>query len=164
MTIENVSLNSPFFSPTSVGLTSNDDTWKTPKDFFDKCDKEFGFTLDAAALSTSNLCEEWYGPDHPDANRRDALTRSWHKDCGDGAVWLNPPYGRTIKTWMHKAVEESRQGATVVCLVPARTDTNWFHDFCMPHEVRYLRGRLKFNNGKKDAPFASALVVMSGSK
>ena len=92
--------------------------------------------------------------------RRDAFSQDWHQDAGDGAIWLNPPYGKTIKEWMKKADEESKKGATVVCLVPSRTDTAWFHDYCIHHEVRYIRGRLKFGNAKNAAPFPSALIVM----
>ena len=140
--------------------TSLDDTWTTPKDFFDEINKEFNFGLDAAALQASTLVpDNWYGPDHPDISRRDALARAWHKDT-DKTIWLNPPYGRVIKQWVAKAAEEARGGGIVVCLVPARTDTSWWHDSCIMHEVRFLRGRLKFGGSKNSAPFPSALVVM----
>ena len=140
--------------------TSLDDTWTTPKDFFDEINKEFNFGLDAAALQASTLVpDNWYGPDHPDTSRRDGLTRTWHKDT-DKTIWLNPPYGRVIKQWVAKAALEAANGRTVVCLVPARTDTAWWHDSCIMHEVRFLRGRLKFGGSKNSAPFPSALVVM----
>jgi site-specific DNA-methyltransferase (adenine-specific) len=140
--------------------SSNDLTWTTPRDFYNKLAQEFNFTLDAAALSSSTLVpHNWYGPDHPDLNRRDAFINHWFIDAGDGVVWLNPPYGRTIKDWMKKASNEARHGTTVVCLVPARTDTNWWHDYCIQHEVRFIKGRLKFSE-KGPAPFPSALVVM----
>ena len=140
--------------------TSLDDTWTTPKDFFDEINKEFNFGLDAAALQASTLVpDNWYGPDHPDISRRDGLARAWHKDT-DKPIWLNPPYGRVIKQWVAKAHQEAWVGATVVCLVPARTDTAWWHDSCIMHEVRFLRGRLKFGGSKNSAPFPSALVVM----
>lgn len=140
--------------------TSLDDTWTTPKDFFDEINKEFNFGLDAAALQASTLVpDNWYGPDHPDLSRRDGLARVWHKDT-DKTIWLNPPYGRVIKQWVAKAHQEAANGATVVCLVPARTDTAWWHDNCIMHEVRFLRGRLKFGGSKNSAPFPSALVVM----
>lgn len=72
---------------------------------------------------------------------------------------MNPPYGRTIGAWMRKAYEESLKGAVVVCLVPARTDTAWWHDYAAKGKVRFLRGRLKFEGAKANAPFPSALVV-----
>jgi phage N-6-adenine-methyltransferase len=148
------------FYSSSTAMSSMDDTWSTPIDFFNKVAKEFDFTLDAAALQSSALCGNWYGPDHLDEERRDAFTRDWHQDAGTGIIWLNPPYGKTIKEWMKKADEESKKGATVVCLVPSRTDTAWFHDYAIHHEVRYIRGRLKFGKSINAAPFPSALVVM----
>ena len=146
---------------TSGMRSSNDDTWTTPLNFFEKLDDEFLFSLDAAALSTSTLVpHNWYGPDHPDLDRRDAFTRNWKLDANGGAIWLNPPYGRTISAWVGKADSESRSGGVVVCLVPARTDTNWWHNYCIRHEIRFIRGRLKFGDGKNSAPFPSAVVVM----
>jgi hypothetical protein len=79
---------------------------------------------------------------------------------GGGAVWLNPPYGRAIKEFVAKADAESKKGITVVCLVPARTDTNWWWDSCIHHEVRFIKGRLKFGGQKNSAPFPSAVIVM----
>ena len=72
---------------------------------------------------------------------------------------MNPPYGRTIGLWMKKAYEESCNGALVVCLVPARTDTKWWHDYSMKGEVIFLRGRLKFGGHKNSAPFPSAIII-----
>ena len=141
--------------------TSIDGTWTTPRDYFDKVNAEFNFTLDAAALSSSTLVpDNWYGPDHPDLSRRDAFTRDWCEDSS-GPIWLNPPYGRVIKDWMRKANDVATGGGTVVCLVPARTDTAWWHDYCIDaYEIRYIRGRLKFGNQPNSAPFPSALVIM----
>jgi len=145
--------------------TSNDDTWTTPRNFFDKLNDEFGFGLDAAALQSSTLVpDNWYGPDHPDPAARDALRIDWNHNSRGKPIWLNPPYGRTIKDWVAKADYESKQGATVVCLVPARTDTNWWWDYCQHHEVRFIRGRLKFGNQPNAAPFPSAVVVMKGTQ
>lgn len=141
--------------------TSNDDTWTTPRAFFENLNKEFHFSLDSAALQASTLCpDNWYGPDHPDKSRQDAFGRDWYADANGGTVWLNPPYGRTIKSWVSKAESEANKGTTVVLLVPARTDTAWWHDHCIKHEVRFIRGRLKFGNQKNSAPFPSAVVVM----
>ena len=142
--------------------SSVDDTWTTPPKFFNDVNAEFGFTLDAAALKGSTLVpDNWYGPDHDDLDRRDALVRDWAEDSNGGPVWLNPPYGRGINAWVAKAYEESKKGITVVCLVPARTDTNWWWDSCVHHEIRFIKGRLKFGDGKNSAPFPSALVVMN---
>jgi hypothetical protein len=75
---------------------------------------------------------------------------------------MNPPYGRDIGNWMKKAYESSLLGAVVVCLVPARTDTKWWHDFAMKGEITFIKGRLKFGNSKNSAPFPSAVVVFNG--
>lgn len=144
--------------------SSVDDTWTTPKDFFKKLNDEFDFKLDAAALSTSALCSLWYGLDHPQEDWRDAFQRNWQDDA-QGNIWLNPPYGKTIKDWMKKAdLESNRGGGAIVCLVPSRTDTRWWWDSVIHHEVRFIKGRLKFGDGKSPAPFPSAVVIMRGEK
>jgi site-specific DNA-methyltransferase (adenine-specific) len=145
--------------------TSNDDTWTTPRDFFDRLNAEFDFGLDAAALQSSTLVpDNWYGPDHPDPAARDALRIDWNHNSRGKPIWLNPPYGRSIKDWMRKANEVASGGGTVVCLVPARTDTNWWWDSCIHHEVRFIKGRLKFGNQPNAAPFPSAVIVMRGNQ
>ena len=136
------------------------DTWTTPKDFYNKLNSEFNFTLDAAALERSALCHNWYGPDHPDEEYRDAFKCDWFQDAKGGDIWLNPPYGREIGKWLEKAKIEASKGATVVCLVPSRTDTRWFHDSCIDFEIRFIKGRLKFGDSPSSAPFPSILVVM----
>lgn len=127
--------------------------WATPQDFYDQLDAEFEFTLDAAADSTNHKGYYWYGPDHPLASYRDAFTRPW-----EGRVWCNPPYGRGIGAWVRKGYEESLGGATVVMLLPARTDTRWFHDYCVKGDIRFIKGRLKFG-GADAAPFPSMVVI-----
>jgi phage N-6-adenine-methyltransferase len=164
--VESDSMTSPYeastgFYSSRTAMSSLDDTWSTPYDFYVKVDREFDFGLDAAALQSSTLVAmNWYGPDHQDTTRTDAFVRDWTADAAGKAIWLNPPYGRTIKEWMRKADEESKKGSTVVCLVPSRTDTAWFHEYCLHHEVRFIRGRLKFGKAANPAPFPSALVVM----
>ena len=149
------------FYKTDTFKTSNDDTWTTPRDFFDKLNKEFNFGLDAAASVSSTLVpNNWYGPDHPQESARNALIIDWNHNSLGRPIWLNPPYGRTIKDWVAKANAVAIGGGTVVCLVPARTDTNWWWDSCIRHEVRFIKGRLKFGNQKNSAPFPSAVVVM----
>ena len=149
------------FYSSRTAMSSLDETWATPKKFFQELNEEFQFTLDAAALKSSALCESWYGPDHDDPNRRDAFQCDWHKESK--SIYLNPPYGRGIGKWMAKAFQEAQLGGgLVVCLVPARTDTAWFQDYCLPQEVRFIRGRLKFNNGPNAAPFPSAVIIFRG--
>jgi len=125
--------------------------WETPQDFFDKIDEEFRFTLDVCATPNNAKCWSYY------TKTADGLAQPWTGRC-----WCNPPYGRTIGLWVRKAVEESRRGATVVMLVPARTDTAWWHDYAMQAtEIRYVRGRLRFS-GQGPAPFPSAVLVFRG--
>jgi len=141
--------------------SSLDDTWTTPKVFYDKLNDEFNFTLDAAASKLTTLVEDnWYGLDHEDTDRQDAIKCDWFGDSNGGAIWLNPPYGRTLNRWLEKAGQEASKGATVVCLVPSRTDTKWWHNYCIQHEVRFIKGRLSFGNHTNLAPFPSELVVM----
>jgi phage N-6-adenine-methyltransferase len=143
----------PAADPLTRGQLSNQsggtDEWATPQDFYDVVNAEFGFDLDVCALDTSAKCERYFTPE------TDGLVHDW-----TGTVWMNPPYGDVIATWMRKAYESARAGATVVCLVPARTDTGWFHDYCFPMEVRFIKGRLRFGEAEASAPFPSCLVVL----
>lgn len=122
--------------------------WETPQDFFDQYNAEFGFTLDVCATAENTKCAMFFSP------QEDGLKQLWI-----GVCWMNPPYGRTIGAWMRKAYESSLSGATVVCLVPARTDTKWWHDFAMKGEIRFIKGRLKFSGNKRNAPFPNAVVI-----
>jgi phage N-6-adenine-methyltransferase len=94
--------------------SSNDDTWTTPREFFDELNTEFDFQLDAAALKSSALCKLWYGPDHQNPDFQDSFQRNWQEDAA-GNIWLNPPYGRTIKHWMQKANFEANRGGGQLC-------------------------------------------------
>lgn len=105
-------------------------------------------SLDVCALPENAKCARFYSP------VEDGLAQPW-----SGVCWMNPPYGRQIGPWMRKAYEEAQRGATVVCLVPSRTDTAWWHDYAMKGEVRFLRGRLRFQGASSSAPFPSALVI-----
>ena len=135
---------------TSVMFSSKTDLWSTPQDFFEGLDKEFGFTLDVCATDENAKCANYF------TKETDGLKQEW-----SGVCWMNPPYGREIKQWMKKA-SESR--ATVVCLVPARTDTAWWHDYAnKAEEIRFIRGRLKFGDSKNSAPFPSAVVIFKGN-
>lgn len=137
-------------------MSSTTDEWATPQDFFDKLNAEFSFGLDVCAPPENAKCPAFY------TKEQDGLVQAWHKSAA--VCWMNPPYGRQIGAWMKKAYEESQKGATVVCLVPARTDTAWWHDYAMRGSVRFVRGRLKFGGGKNSAPFPSAVVVFGGKQ
>lgn len=130
-------------------MTSNNPTWETPQSVFADLNAEFWFTLDVCALPENAKCHRYFTPEV------DGLSQDWTHDI----CWMNPPYGREIKQWMKKAYESSQQGATVVCLVPARTCSAWWHDYAMKGEVRFVRGRVKFVGSKWNAPFPSAIVV-----
>jgi phage N-6-adenine-methyltransferase len=136
-----------------VMTSSKSDNWPTQQSFFEKINEEFGFDLDVCASPENAKCEKYF------TKEQDGLSQEWK-----GIVWCNPPYGRTIKNWIRKAYESSLSGATVVLLVPSRTDTQWFQDFCMKGEVRFIRGRLRFGDCKRPAPFPSALVIFRPSK
>lgn len=137
--------------------TSKTNEWETPQAFFDELNKEFDFTLDVCATLENAKCTDYY------TTEMDGLMQKWQGTC-----WMNPPYGREISKWMQKAYESSLIGATVVCLVPSRTDTKWWHDYAMKGEVRFIKGRLKFsnskNNSKNFAPFPSAVVVFKSKQ
>lgn len=133
----------------SVMFSSKSGCWETPQYFFDRLDEEFHFDLDAAALPENAKCMRYYTPD------TNGLEQPWR-----GTVWCNPPYGRDVKDWVRKGYEESRKGATVVMLLPARTDAHWFHDYIYGKaDVRFVRGRLKFGGGANSAPFPSMVVI-----
>lgn len=122
--------------------------WRTPAHIFKQLNDEFNFEWDLAASDTNALCAKYY------TEREDALNQKWN-----GVCFLNPPYGRQIIKWIEKAYRSSLNGATVVLLIPARTDTAYWHDYCMKGEIRFIRGRLKFDDGKNSAPFPSAIVI-----
>lgn len=130
-------------------LSSERGDWETPQAFFDLVDAEFEFTLDAAASAANAKVAQYLDED------ADGLSQLW-----SGTVWCNPPYGRSIGDWVHKGFESAQSGATVVMLIPARTDTAYWHDYVMhASEIRLLRGRLVFGEAKANAPFPSALVI-----
>ena len=137
-------------------FTSATDLWETPKDFFDELDKEFRFTLDVCALPENAKCDKYYTPD------QDGLSQPWNGVCR-----CNPPYGRRIGLWVKKAYHESEIGNTVVMLLPARTDTKWFHEYIYKKqnvEIRFVPGRLKFGGSKNSAPFPSMVCVFRPRK
>lgn len=133
-----------------VHYSSNTIEWATPPDLFQRLDREFGFTLDPCSTADNAKCARHY------TKAENGLLQDWSNDV----VFMNPPYGRAIGAWIAKAHEESKRGAIVVCLIPARTDTAYWHDHVMQaDEVRLLRGRLRFGGAKAAAPFPSAIVI-----
>jgi len=134
----------------SVHFMSRRDDWATPQDFFDKLNEKFKFDLDVCADASNAKCKRYYSIED------DALLKTWRGYC-----FMNPPYGREITKWVKKAYESASTGeATVVCLLPSRTDTRWWHDYVMKAStVWFLRGRLKFDGHKNSAPFPSVVAA-----
>lgn len=130
----------------SVMYSRKTDLWETPQDLFDLLDEEFHFTLDVCAIDENAKCKNYFTPED------DGLAQEWH-----GVVWCNPPYGTEIKKWVAKAAASD---CTVVMLLPARTDTQWFHEYIYHKaEIRFIKGRLKFGGEKNNAPFPNMIVV-----
>lgn len=121
---------------------------ETPRLYFEMLDRIYKFDLDVCATKENAKCKRFF------TKEQDGLEQKW-----EGTCWMNPPYGREIGAWVRKAYESSLEGATVVCLLPARTDTAWWHDWAMKGKITFLRGRLKFGGSKDNAPFPSAVVV-----
>jgi len=138
----------PYINP------ANSREWSTPVWLFDELDKEFGFQLDACAKPESAKCRRFYGL------QEDALMQPWA-----ASTFCNPSYGRLIPKWICKAAEEARLGKIIVMLLPSRTDTRWFHQYCLVPdvEVRFLKGRLYFGDGRDRAPFPSMIVIFRPS-
>lgn len=157
---------------TAVLFGKASDEWRTPQDFFEALDAEFGFDADMAATAENCWKENYYGPDHWRVEKRNALVFDWPKIC-----WLNPPYSQ-VRAFIAKAAEQAAKGSTVVALVPSRTDTRFWHDHVWNREthqlrpgveIRFLKGRLKFGgtnpadltrrHGNNSAPFPSVVIV-----
>ena len=131
------------------GGKTQTDVWGTPQWLFDLLDAEFDFTLDPCSDGDNAKCSRYF-----DSLYEDGLTQDW----GTEHVFMNPPYSDCLG-WMRKALDASTRGALVVCLVPARTDTTWWHECAMRGEVRLIRGRLRFGDAPANAPFPSAVIV-----
>jgi len=131
-------------------MSNKSEDWATPQDLFDELDAEFHFTLDPCASESNAKCKRFFTVED------DGLAQSWAGEV----VFVNPPYGHSLKRWVRKAHDESmNNGATVVCLLPARTETAWFHENCMDAEIRFVPGRLRFGGATNSAPFPSIIVV-----
>ena len=132
-------------------FSSKTDEWSTPQDLFDKLNDEFHFTLDVCANKSNHKCDLYYD------RKQDGLKMPW----SGYVVWCNPPYGKEIGKWVKAAyLEHIAHGTTIVMLLPARTDTRWFHHYVLGQAaIRFLQGRLKFGDSKNSAPFPSMLAV-----
>lgn len=150
-------------------FSSKYDAWATPQDFFDKINSIYSFDIDVCAEPDTAKCSHYF------TKEMNALEIDWKAE-GDRffdaspTCFMNPPYGRQIGVFIKKAYEESLKGCEVVCLLPARTDTKWFHEYCKKGEIEFIKGRLKFgtpayweSKGKKPeaAPFPSMVVVFN---
>jgi site-specific DNA-methyltransferase (adenine-specific) len=144
--------------PASVHFSSDSDEWSTPQDFYDKLDEEFEhFTLDPCCTPENAKCPRYF------TKEIDGLTQDW----GTNRVFVNPPYSQ-LRAWVCKCANAATGGATVVLLIPARTDTRAFHDHVYDQskhqfrpgvEVRFIKGRLKFGGSKNSAPFPSMICI-----
>lgn len=134
--------------------SSKKQDYETPQKIYDKLNREFGFSLDPCSTHENAKCRNHY------TINENGLKQDWRGEI----VFMNPPYGREIIKWVQKAYEESLKGSVVVCLLPARTDTKWWHEYCMKGEIRFICGRLKFRGSKNSAPFPSAIVIFTGQK
>jgi len=138
-----------------VMFSSKTTQWATPREFFDKLDWRFGpFDLDPCANPTNTKCVNFF------TEAEDGLSKKWE----GFTCFVNPPYGRGIDAWIKKGYDESRApGTKVVMLIPARTDTKYWHQYVMrADEVYFVKGRLKFGDSENSAPFPSAIVVFDG--
>lgn len=135
-----------------VMWSSKTEEWSTPQHIFDQLDEQFHFTLDVCATPENAKCDKYF------TKEDDGLQQSWTGHT----CWMNPPYGREIKKWIRKAwLSSQKENTKVVCLLPSRTDTKWFHNYCAKGEIWFLKGRLKFGGAKNSAPFPSMIVIFS---
>lgn len=137
---------------TALMFSSETDLWATPQEFYNTLNKEFKFTLDPCATAENAKCEKFY------TINEDGLQQDWQGEI----VFCNPPYGRAIKDWVKKCYDEAQKpNTTVVLLIPARTDTSYFHEYIYHKvkQIRFLKGRLKFGKATNSAPFPSMVIV-----
>ncbi len=123
--------------------------WETPDEIFEPLAKEFKIVLDVCATNENHKCATWF------TKEQNGLLQDWSTFS---ACWMNPPFGNQSK-WVRKAYKESQKGTTVVCLLPCRTNTNWWHDYCMKGEIRFIRGRPVFKGAKYGLPLPLAIVI-----
>lgn len=124
--------------------------WETPAHIFTALDREFDFTLDAAASQENAKCARYF------SKIENGLAQDW----GEHRVWLNPPYGdKNLRQWVKKAYEASLAGALVVCFLPVNASSVWWNEYAPLAEIRWMRGRVKFVGAKSTAPFASCFMI-----
>lgn len=135
-----------------VHYSSETNEWATPQNVFDVLNDEFNFMLDPCATKENAKTEKFFTIED------DGLSQEWTE-----TTFMNPPYGREIKKWVKKAYEESLKGTVVVCLIPARTDTSYWHEYIFEKacEIRFVKGRIKFGDSEQGAPFPSAVVIFN---
>jgi phage N-6-adenine-methyltransferase len=134
----------------NVHFSSKSNEWETPQSLFDELNAKYNFTLDPCSTHENAKCKKHF------TMEEDGLKQSWAGEV----VFMNPPYGSEIKHWIKKAYEESLLGGVIVCLIPARTDTKYWHKYIFPYaNIEFLEGRLKFGESKNSAPFPSAIVI-----
>lgn len=137
----------------NVIFSHKTDNWNTPKQLYDNLNLEYKFTLDPCCDFDNHLCDKYY------TKKENGLLQTWINET----VFCNPPYS-DIKSWVAKAVYEYSEHLTLtVLLLPARTDTKWFHDYLYnkPYcKIIFLKGRLKFSNSKNSAPFPSMICII----
>jgi len=136
---------------------SNKQDYETPDEIFKPLNDEFNFTLDVCATYENTKCRDFIPPEV------DGLKTSWSK-LNNEVCWMNPPFNN-IGKWIEKAFNESLRGATVICLVTSKTNTNWWHNFAMKaDEIRYIKGRPKFKGCKHGLPLPLSIVIFKGKK
>jgi site-specific DNA-methyltransferase (adenine-specific) len=147
-----------------VHFKSSDREWETPDAVFQPLKKEFNILIDVCANAENTKCKTYFD------RKLNGLTANWAEKLKfvsmtivgnrEAACWMNPPYGRGIDKWIKKAYDESLRGVTTVALIPARTDTSWFHNYIHDkQEVRFIKGRIKFVDAESSAPFPSMIVI-----
>jgi len=137
-------------SKTYYGHNKDNTEWETDREFFKKLNKKFNFTLDCCATSKNKKCKKYF------SKKDNALIKDWK-----GRVFMNPPYSRNINVWIHKAYLEIKKGNAdvVVCLIPVRTDSQWFYKYSRFAQIVYLAGRLSFGINKGPSPFGSMMLI-----
>lgn len=133
---------------------SGSEEYETPTSIFEPLDEEFGFTLDVSATNENSKCERYFDKEI------DALQQDW----GEEICWMNPPYGNKLQKFVRKANAESKNGCTVVGLIPVKSNTVWWHDCVIENEIRFIKGRPKFNNMDEGYPFPLAIVIWRHKK
>lgn len=124
--------------------------YETPDYLFEPLKIEFDIILDVCATRKNTKCKLFF------TKVEDAFSKEWHEY---GNCWMNPPWGKELKKWVRKAYEESRKGITVVCLLPVRSNTNWWHDYCLKGEIRFLKGEIKFKGMERGLWLPCAIVI-----